>query len=1181
MNNLFAAPPSSARDVSSVLGPSELPAAGRALTNVVDLVAEQARRNPSALAVVSDVGELSFGDLVSRAARLTDALRAADVRRGDRVAIAVERSPGMVVGLLAVLNAGAAYVPLDPRAPVERIRFMLQDSGASCLLLGAETASSLGHLAPVVFDLDDPRWARQEEGVRLLPPPTLLDGELAYCIFTSGTTGTPKAVAVSHGALAHLVAWHRKAFDVTSSDRALQFANLAFDAATWEIWGALCAGATLCLAPVETPSLAELADLLARRRVSVAFLPTPLVELLIDAGTVLPSSLRALLTGGDQLRRPHHGFTATLVNNYGPTECTVVATSVVLPASEPIAAVPPIGNPIDRIGVSLLDGHWRPVRGGEEGQLFLRGAGLARGYLGRPDLTAERFVPDPFGSPGSRMYVTGDLCRALPNGQLDYVGRVDSQVKLRGYRIELGEIEAALLDSDDLANAAAAIHEDRQGVRHLVAYVVPRGQIAPAPQRLAAALSKRLPDYMVPTRWVTLPALPLTANGKIDRRALPEPAAEALPDVGPNAVLAPLEAQLCRIWGELLGLASVPPEASFLSLGGSSIQAIETVSRLSAALGRGRTVPRLQGSDSIRSYAQRVESKRDGSAWPVLSKIDAGPATAGRGPLSRAQEQVCFLEHLEGAWRAYRSHALLRLRGAFDASAFEGAIDDLLARHDVLGSAFIDSGGVWHREQIALPPTSLPVEDLSGLPPGQREGMLARFLGAELDHRFELASPPVIRWWAARLSEDEHVILQSEHHNVHDGQSFRLMVRDLAELYSARIERRPAVLPLVEASYGRFCAEEREWLTSSAFQSQLGDWVAHLRDFVGHGRVLENRLLASERLFRGQQMRRRIDAGRVRRLREAASAMGASLFSLAFAAFGLVCGRFSRQDRFLIGTAVANRPAPDYRETVGMFVNAVAVRLDITGPRPFQERVLAVAEELDFALARSAVPMNEIVRSLNMSRALGGEAPFNVCFSFHDSVRLAPRFTGLNVEVEEGLANGSAKFDLNVVGVLDNEGLDGAMDLLFEYDLDRLPVDLVEGIASGIEWLLDRAAEAPQACLEPAVAEPEADVSRPRTSGSGVELDRASEAAVVQDAGPLPAVLDLLRELTPEMRLQADDDVFAAGLHSLLLMKFIASCRDRFGRELRMRDVYKLGTPRRIAACLQECRAIPYLEGQA
>ena len=590
MNDLFTAPFS---DASSALVPPERPAAARVFAHVVDLVLAHASRVPSAPAVVSEAGVLSYGDLVSRAARLAAALHAAGVKRGDRVAIAAERSPGMVVGLLAALGAGAAYVPLDTTAPIERVRFMLEDSGARCLLLDRKTAADLGHVTTAVFLVDDSRWELAETDASLTLPPSTLDGDLAYCIYTSGTTGTPKAVAVPHGALAHLVAWHREAFGVTAQDRAFQFANLAFDAATWEIWGALCAGATLCLAPTETPSLTELTQLLDRYGVTIAFLPTPLVELLIDAGTKLPAQLRILLTGGDRLRRSRQGFTATLVNNYGPTECTVVATSGALPPSGSTSTVPPIGKPIDRIGASLLDESGRPVAEGEEGQLFLRGVGLARGYLGRPDLTAERFIPDPFGPPGSRMYATGDLCRSTPDGQLDYVGRADSQVKLRGYRIELGEIEAALLDLEEIENAAAAVYEDSQGVRHLTAYVVPRGVNELSTNGLADLLSKRLPSYMVPTRWQTLAALPLTVNGKIDRRGLPAPTAEVHPDAVSHVVLTPLEAHICQIWGNLLGLACIPPQATFLSLGGSSIQAIEATDRLSAALGRGRAVPRL------------------------------------------------------------------------------------------------------------------------------------------------------------------------------------------------------------------------------------------------------------------------------------------------------------------------------------------------------------------------------------------------------------------------------------------------------------------------------------------------------------------------------------------------------------------------------------------------------------
>jgi hypothetical protein len=774
------------------------------------------------------------------------------------------------------------------------------------------------------------------------------------------------------------------------------------------------------------------------------------------------------------------------------------------------------------------------------------------------------------------MYATGDLCRCLSDGTLDFVGRADSQVKLRGHRIELGEVEAALLDCDEIVNVATTVHEDHQGSRHLVAYVVPREGAVFDTENITTALATRLPDYMLPTRWVTMDALPMNPNGKIDRRALPtsqNPQTTESRGTG-AAPLTSLEKTLCRIWGELLGLDGVPVDASFRCLGGSSIQAIEAAARLAAVLGGDRVRPSPQGQDSVRTYARRVESSAADIGWPVLAENASHIALGHCGSLSRAQEQVCFLEHLDGAWRAYRSHALLRVRGALNIEAFEGAIDDLLARHDVLRSAFFHTGGKWHRQQVAPPASRLEVEDLSSLPADDQKAALEQYIARELESRFDLAKPPMIRWQVARLGPEEHFIVQSEHHSVHDGQSFRLIVRDLAELYSARVEDRRPALPPVDASYARFCAEEQAWFASDAFRAQLGDWVVRLRNIAGSGRVLDNHILPGKRRFRGHQLRHRIDAWHVERLRKISREVGVSPFAMSLAAFSLVCGRLSRRDRFLVGTAVANRPGPDYRATVGMFVNAVAIQLDVAGQRPFHERAQDVARELDFVLARSAVPMNEVVRALNLSRTLSGETPFNACFSFHDSLPLSPRFAGLEVVVEEGVANGSAKFDLSVVGILDNEVLGGGMELLFEYDLDRLPREVVEYLASELAALLKSAAEDPRACLEPVAEEPsKAAVATKWSSDDVTDSPSMLEAERMVD-GRLPAVLEILRELMPEVVTHPDEDMFAAGFHSLLMMQFVVRCRDYFGRELLMQDIYRLGTPRRIAAALGGCSMV-------
>jgi amino acid adenylation domain-containing protein len=1146
---------------------------GRATSrvDVVDVpvhvqVEQYARRAPDADAIVFGARRLSYRELDQRANQMARRLIAEGVLPDALVGVAISRSLDLYVALLAVLKAGAGYLPLDVGQPAQRLRFMLEDSGAPIVLTTSDHAEAIGSTLAKVICVDTQRGA-----IATLPsePPDIEVAEqsLAYCIYTSGTTGRPKGVVVQRDALSNLISWHGEAFEVSPRDKVLQFANVAFDAATWEIWGALCHGAALYPAPVEDQSLADLCEFLSSCGVTLGFLPTPLLELLVASGEVLPPTLRLLLTGGDRLRTAGRSA-VPVVNNYGPTETCVVATSGRVHESKD-GRPPSIGRAIANCGVRILTQGLLPQAVGEEGQLCIHGAGIARGYLRHPRLTAEKFVPDPFGPPGSRMYLTGDLCRQRDDGEIDYCGRMDLQVKIRGFRIELGEIEAALMACAGVSNAVVHAGEDPHGVLQLVAHVVADATAADR-RVLGVMLGERLPEYMVPQRWVFLPELPLSPNGKIDRKALPAPnwalSCEDAAGTVSGAALSVTESQVVRIWLQVLGVQSIDANTGFRTLGGTSMQAMEIVARVAKEIAVGFQAPMLNGNDTVAEYARRLDDLSPTAAdWPFGSD-DA--SLVSEGCLSRAQEQVYFLEHMDGAWRAYRSHASMRLRGRLQVNQLELSIDDLLDRHDVLRSAFAVCDSRIQRRLVSLPKTRLEIVDLSLLPGDEREAALARHITKELDRPFDLANPPLIRWLLIKLGDEEHELVQSEHHDVHDGQSFRLMLRDIAAFYTARVRGEAPRLPAVEATYDRFCAEERQWTRTQGFQRQLSDWADKLHDMGGAARLFENLAAPMARCFRGRQVRRTVPAALVQRLRAASAEAGVSLFASSMAAFATLCGRVSQEKSFFIGTAVANRPSANYRSTVGMFVNAIAVRFDGVGERPFAELVGATARELDFGLARSTVPMSEIVKRMGLTKELAGEPPFNVCFSFHDSLPLRPRFEGLDVSVREGLSNGSAKFDMNVVGLVDNESTGGDVELLFEYDRDRLSEGLVEAIASSYVRVLDvLVVKALEPCdigallgqeglmLSPAPARRAPEAVAPPTPATPVDTDLAQ-------------VLRLLRELMPSAELQADDDIFDQGAHSILLMEFVSRCRSQFPNPLKIRDAYKLATPRKIAAAL-------------
>jgi amino acid adenylation domain-containing protein len=573
-----------------------------AAVSVHELFEAQAERDPEAVALAFGESTLTYRQLNERANQLAHRLRAGGVGPDTLVGLCVERSPGLVVAMLGVSKAGGAYVPFEPTHPRERLDFMMRDSAPALLITQSSLRGSLDDALTPLLVLDEV-W---DEGVGL---PThnpahaevgLTGQHLAYVIYTSGSTGRPKGVQVSHGSLLNLVFWHRGEFGVMEDDRATQLAGVAFDASVWEIWPYLSAGASIHFPDEETRLAPErLQDWLVEQRVTISYLPTPLAEQVLPLDWPPASRLRALLTGGDRLHvRPSESLPFRLVNNYGPTENTVVSTFCTVEPGPAAAAPPPIGRPVANVEVYVLDSDFQPVPQGAAGELFVGGRGLARGYLNRPGLTARQFVPHPYSKePGARLYRTGDLVRYLPGGEVEFLGRIDYQVKVRGHRIEPGEIEAALAGLEGVAAAVVSAREDEPGHKRLVAYVVPHeygsqdeGQAARGPLPIGAyreALAARLPEYMVPSAFVLLRELPLTPNGKVDRKALPQPDAEQAQAARYVAPRNAVEQAVCEVWQEVLGYERVGAEDNFFNLGGDSILSIRAVALLK---GRGLSV---------------------------------------------------------------------------------------------------------------------------------------------------------------------------------------------------------------------------------------------------------------------------------------------------------------------------------------------------------------------------------------------------------------------------------------------------------------------------------------------------------------------------------------------------------------------------------------------------------------
>ncbi|RYZ40519.1 MAG: amino acid adenylation domain-containing protein, partial [Myxococcaceae bacterium] len=807
-------------------------------TRVHALIEAQAVRAPEALAVVAaDGGTLTYAQLVERAHRLAHFLRKRGIGPEARVGLCLERSPDLVVALLGILHAGAAYVPLDSAYPAERLAHMVETSGIRLLLVHAPTRATLSGAPVEVVCLDEAREAIAACSAEA-PRVDLPREAAAYVLYTSGSMGQPKGVVMSHRALANYSRAASRYSPMSPGERLLQFASISWDTSGEELYTCLTQGGTLVLRPsgqVEAPE-AFLAWCEARG-ITQLNLPTAfwheLVASLEEGHGRLPRGLRWLIIGGERavpervaqwMQRV--GTAVPLINTYGTTEVMAVATSLDLTAhAQPEGREVGIGRPVLNVSTYVLDAERRPVPVGVTGELYVGGEGVARGYLDQPALTAERFVPDPFASePGQRLYRSGDLARWRADGTLEYRGRGDAQVKVRGYRIEPGEIEAALLRHPGLHEGLVVVREDVPGDTQLVAYAVPRAGQTLELAELKGWLAQRVPAFMVPQSVVVLSGLPLLPNGKVDRRALPPPQVTRSPDTA-DRPRTPWEEKLSALWKELLRLEHVGVHDDFFALGGHSLLATRLVSRLRSALQVELPLRTLFEFPTLSALAARLKASLHLGQGRALPPLVRAPRTDSL-PLSFAQQRLWFLQQLEPGNAAYNIPAALRLTGSLDIRCLQDAFSELVRRHESLRTCFPDTHG--QPTQVIAPPTpfTLPVTDLSSHE--DRESEVRRLAGQDGREPFDLARGPLLRASLLRLEAGEHVLLLDMHHVVSDGWSMDVLVREMAALYEAFSTGRPSPLPELPVQYADYALWQRSWLQGPVLDAQIGWWKQHL-----------------------------------------------------------------------------------------------------------------------------------------------------------------------------------------------------------------------------------------------------------------------------------------------------------------------------------------------------------------
>ena len=929
----------------------------------------------------------SYGQLDAWASQLARQLVRAGIGVEARVGLLLERSPQLVASTLACLKVGAAYVPLDPAYPAERLAFLLEDASIGSVVAVEATAGSLAELPgppPRVVMAGDGAEAGSEigGGAPAAARPRVSPQQAAYVMYTSGSTGAPKGVVVTHRGVVRLVR-DSNYFQLAAGERIGHLSNPSFDASTWEVWGTLLNGG--CLVGIEklvALSPAALAEFVRRRQLSTLLMTTALFNQIAQEDPTAFETLAGVMFGGEaadpvQVRRVlAGGRPRRLLNVYGPTENATLSTYEVIDEVPAAAVSVPIGRSVANTQAWVLGRDGRPVPVGARGELCLGGDGLARGYLGRPGLTAEHFVPAAGEAFGDRLYRTGDLVRWLPDGRLDFAGRIDHQVKLRGFRIEMGEVEAALSALEGVEQSLALVREDRPGIPRLVAYVVASGPAMADSSALRQALGEKLPAHMVPSSVVVLDTFPLTVNGKVDRKALPAPEGEATLEVSPPQTAT--EAALATAWSELLGVQEVGRESHFFDLGGHSLLATQAVSRVRKDLGVEVPLRTLFEAPRLDAFAGAIDLQRGAGGDDPASPPPLVPmGRPERLPLSFAQQRLWFIGQLEPGSPRYNMPTAVRLSGRLEEAAMVRSLSEILRRHEALRTTFREEGGKPWQAIRPPAPQQLPLVDLSDLG-AAAEGIAAQLGRREALRPFDLATGPLLRTTLLRLDPQEHRILVTLHHIVGDGWSVGVFVAELSALYQALVSGQPPSLAPLPVQYADYAQWQRGWLQGEILERQVEFWRGQLGDSPPPLELPTDRPRPLRQSLAGGSRQLRLSRELTDRLEELAQQGGGTLFMVLMTAFQIFLSRLCGHRGISVGTPIANRTRGELEGLIGFFVNTLVLRTNIEAGESLWDLLRRVRRQTLAAYAHQDLPFERLVEELEPDRDLHRAPLFQV-----------------------------------------------------------------------------------------------------------------------------------------------------------------------------------------------------------
>ena len=1047
---------------------------------VHQLIEAQAAARPEAVAVVCHEKRLTYSELDARASQLAHYLQRLGIGPEKFVGICAEKSVEMIIAVLGVLKAGGAYVPLDPNHPADRLSFMLEDAGISVLLTQSHLQSAICNLKSEIdlfcLDTDWPLIAAESTQA---PVSEVRPENAAYVIYTSGSTGQPKGVVVEHRSLLNaFLAW-REAYELDTVRVHLQMASFAFDVFTGDFVRALCSGGRLVLCPRESLlDAAQLEALLRREVVECAeFVPAVLRHLVahLERTGAKLDFMRLLICGSDAWYAGEYerfqklcGPQTRLINSFGLTEATIdssyfEARQLALAADQLV----PIGRPFANTQLYILNPQLQPQPIGVTGELFVGGAGLARGYLNRAELTAEKFIELQIADlrwqieesalrqsaisnlqSAIRLYRTGDLARFLPDGNIQFLGRADYQVKIRGFRIEPGEIEAVLATHEGVRQVVIAVCQDARGADCLVAYVTVKDDTGTGELRRFA--TEKLPAYMVPSAFVLLDEMPLNANGKVDRNALPAPEWDSLVDneyVGPRNRT---EELLAESFAQVLGLSRVGIHEVFFEIGGHSLLATQLVSRVREAFGLELPLRNVFEFPTVAALAEQIARLRLTTTAPQAPPVKP-VARDGELPLSFAQQRLWFLEQLEPGSAAYNIPDAFRLSGPLDVAVLSRCLNEIIRRHEILRTTFHTVGG--KPVQVIAPELTLPlpVISLESLDAAQREAEVARLARESGSQPFDLARGPLLRVKLLRLAETEHVLLLTVHHIISDDWSSNVMFREIALLYQAFSNGQPSPLAELPIQYADYAHWQRAWLRGEVLAEHLNYWKQQLSDSPSLLELPTDRPRPGVQTFNGSYETYLLPPALAASLNELSRREGATLFMTLLAAFQTLLHRYSGQEVVNVGTPIANRTRAEVEGLIGLFINTLVMHGDLSGDPQFRQLLQRTRETALGAYAHQDLPFEMIVDELKLERNLSYTPLFQVMFVLQNAPLQMPELPGAQLQIGEIAAHsGASKFDLTLFATETSEGL----SLVVEYNTDLFDATTIQRLLGHYEVLL-------------------------------------------------------------------------------------------------------------------------------